>query len=94
MGNIKIPADTCNQFLTKYSHVHKEILEDMNHCKEELNLLLNSEEGFHADMISETPDEMIRVWSGSRIPQLKEGFEQMETEFSNYLVTMQNEDEA
>lgn len=43
MGNIKIPADTCNQFLTKYIHVHKEIIEE---------------------------------------------------EFSNYLVAMQNEDEA
>ena len=52
MNNIKLSTDTYNTFLTIYIDLHQEILEDIEHCKKELDALLHSEGGFHADLIS------------------------------------------
>lgn len=92
MENIKIPADTYNYFMDKYKRIHEQILDDIEYCNTEIKELLQKEEGFHADMISEKLNLMMALWDDVRVPYLKNGFEQLEKSVQEYLTAMQNED--
>lgn len=92
MKNIKIPEETYNLFLEKYEKLHEDILECINHCEQELMIIMNSERGFHADMISEKLDMMLEILHQVRLPYLKEGFLQIEESVEEYLKIMRDSD--
>lgn len=92
MENIKIPSDTYNLFIEKYIKVHEDIIENIGHCNIQLDDLMHSETGFHADMISEKLDMMMGIWNQIKLPYLEEGFSQMENAVQEYLNAIQNED--
>lgn len=94
MNNIKLSTDTYNTFLTIYIDLHQEILEDIEHCKKELDALLHSEGGFHADLISTSLNEMMEIWDTVYTSTLKTEFDQTEKVICDYLATMQAADEA
>lgn len=94
MNNIKLSTDTYNTFLTIYIDLHQEILEDIEHCKKELDTLLHSEGGFHADLISTSLNEMMEIWDTVYTSTLKTEFDQTEKVICDYLATMQAADEA
>ncbi|MGN0245183.1 MAG: hypothetical protein ACI4DK_04340 [Lachnospiraceae bacterium] len=92
MENIIIPSDTYNLFIEKYRMVHEEIIENIAHCNIQLDGLMHSESGFHADMISEKLDMMMEIWNQIKLPYLEVGFSQMESAVYEYLNAIQNED--
>lgn len=71
MENIKIYTDEYSLFMKKYKQLHENIIIDLDYCYRELDILLHSDGGFHADMISEKLDIMMEILKCNKTDFLK-----------------------
>lgn len=93
MENIKIYTDEYSLFMKKYKQLHENIIIDLDYCYRELDVLLHSDGGFHADMISEKLDIMMEILKCHKTGLLKSGFLQMENDIRSFLDTIYDADE-
>lgn len=93
MKGIILPTDKYNEFFTRYIKLHQDVLNDIEHCKMELDTLLHTDDGFYAEMISEYLEELLERWDSVYSQILKTEFDQKEKIVSDYLEKMQAADE-
>lgn len=79
---IKLKADEYENLVAEIDKLHKESIEFINEYITEMDSILDSNDGFHTEKVSEKIRSLLEVFRGKMFPEIKEMFGKIEREIT------------